>query len=95
MKTLFKICFVLGLCGCSGLKVVDSNENAGTKAVDVSGGNLKLVDTYTCKIVASNGQRVSAVGKTENEARNEAIARCRDKTLISVCSYKNVTCVKN
>lgn len=80
------------------MKVVhpgDKNENAGTKALDLSDGKVKFVDTYTCKIVASNGQRVSAVGKTENDARKEALARCRDKTLISICRPENLKCVKN
>ena len=84
--------------GCAGMKVVnpnDKNENEGTLALDLSGGTPKLVETYTCKIVASNGQKVSATGKTEDEARSEAVAKCRDKTLISFCDAKKAKCVKN
>ncbi len=86
------------LFGCAGMKVVNpnnKNENEGTKALDLSSGKLTVVDTYTCKIVASNGQRVSAIGKSEETARNEALAKCRDKTLVSFCDAKNLKCEKN
>lgn len=57
--------------------------------------NGKLVGTFTCSIVASNGKRVSAIGKTEDEARKETLAKCQDKTVISVCLSKNTKCVRN
>lgn len=83
---------------CAGMKVVnpnDQNKEAGTLALDLSSGKPKLVETYTCKIVASNGNRVSAVGKSEDEARKEALAKCRDQTVVSFCELKNVKCEKN
>ncbi|MDG0816262.1 hypothetical protein [Bdellovibrio svalbardensis] len=87
---------VLSIVGCSGIKVINPNEenNAGTLAVDASGGQLKLVATYTCKL-DSMGNRFSAVGKTEDEARKEVVARCHDRTLFSVCESDKVKCVKN
>ncbi len=90
--------FLIMISGCAGMKVVhpnDQNNEQGTKALDLSGGSLKIVDTYTCKIVASNGNRVSAVAKTEEEAKKEALAKCKDQTVISFCQPKNVKCVKN
>ncbi len=86
---------VLFLTGC-GLKVINPNDpdNTGTLALDASGGNLKLVGTFTCKI-ESMGKRFFAVGKTEEEAQAEAIAKCKDNTLLSFCESKNVTCTKN
>jgi hypothetical protein len=86
------------LSSCAGVKVTnpnDENKNAGTLALDLSGGKPKLVGTYSCKIVASNGNRVSAVGKTEAEAKKEANAKCRDQTAISFCEEKNLKCEKN
>lgn len=98
-KSLSKImglsCLTLLLISCAGVKVIhpnDRNKNAGTMALDKDG---KLVNTFTCSIVASNGKRVSAIGKTEDETRTEALAKCRDKTIISTCLPKNVKCVKN
>lgn len=84
--------------GCAGIKVVnpnDQNKNAGALALDLTNGKPKLVATYTCKIVASNGHRVSAIGKNEDEAKNEALAKCRDQTVVSFCEMKNVKCDKN
>ncbi len=82
---------------CSSLRVIrpEQQKNVGTVAVDWSGGTPKIVETYTCSLVASNGKRVSAVGKFETEAQQEALAKCRDETLISFCLEKNVTCSKN
>lgn len=81
MKYIFCLLFV----GCAGVKVIHPNDKK----------NQGPAGTYSCSLVASNGKRVYAVGKTEKEAREEAIARCRDKTLISVCLDKNVKCVRN
>lgn len=84
--------------GCAGIKVVnpnDQNKNAGTLALDITNGKPQLIETYTCRIVASNGNRVSAIGKTEDEAKQEALAKCRDQTVISFCESKNVKCDKN
>jgi hypothetical protein len=97
MKTILILSLIV-LASCAGMKVVrpgDENKNAGTKALDLSSGSVKFVDTYTCQIVASNGRKVSAVGKTEEAARTEAIAKCRDQTLVSICDSKNLKCVKN
>ncbi|MEK6775133.1 MAG: hypothetical protein AABY64_14425 [Bdellovibrionota bacterium] len=89
---------VLLFSGCAGIKVInpnDQNKNEGTLALDLASGKPKLVATYTCKIVASNGNRVSAIGKTEEEAQKEALAKCRDQTVISFCESKNLKCTKN
>ncbi len=89
---------VLLFLGCAGIKVInpnDQNKNEGTLALDLTSSKPKLVGTYTCKIVASNGNRVSAIGKSEEEARKEALAKCRDQTVISFCESKNVKCAKN
>lgn len=95
-RALFGLLLILS--GCAGIKVInpnDENKNAGAIALDLSTGKPKLVETYTCKIVASNGTRVSAVGKTINETQKEALAKCRDQTAISFCEPKNVNCEKN
>lgn len=73
----------LVLSSCAGVKVINPE--------DAKHANGK----YTCSLVASNGKRVYASGSNEADARDEAIARCRDKTLISACSAKNTKCVKN
>jgi hypothetical protein len=85
--------------GC-GMKVVrpdEKDKNAGTKMVDWSGGKPKIVSTYSCSIVvvANNNEKVIAIGKTEDEARKEVLAKCRDQTLVSICLEKNVKCVAN
>lgn len=88
-------CLTLLFTGCAGVKVIhpnQQNKNAGTMALDKDG---RLVATYTCNIVASNGRRVSAIGRSESEARQEALAKCRDQTLISSCAPRNVKCVRN
>lgn len=97
MKVVLAFAFVVSLVGCAGMKVVrpEEQENKGTKQLDFSGGSLKVADTYTCSIVASSGKRVSAVGKTEEDTRIEAMAKCRDQTLVSFCKVENVRCVKN
>lgn len=84
---LFSFSFLLTSCG--GVKVIhpkDQNKNAGTLALDKNG---KLIGTFTCSVVASNGKRVSAIGTTIDEARENALSECRSKTLISVCLAKN------
>ncbi len=85
------------LMGCAGMKVIDPNkpDTKGTMAVDWSGSSPKLVGTYTCTMVGANGKRVYATGKSENEAREEAIARCQDQTLISFCKASRISCEKN
>lgn len=75
------LCLILFLASCAGVKVIHPNDKNGN-----------VVGAYTCSIVAGNGKRVSAVGKTLDEARDEALARCRDKTIISVCLPKNTKC---
>lgn len=85
------------LVGCAGMKVVHPNkpDNKGTLQVDYSGGSPKLVSTYTCTMVGANGKRVYAIGKSEEEARQEAIARCQDQTVISFCKVSKMSCEKN
>lgn len=91
--------FLFLLSACSGMKVINpidpATQNAGTKAIDYSSGTPKIVSTFTCSIVASNGKRVSAIGKSEAEARTEALARCRDQTIVSFCLEKNLRCAPN
>lgn len=87
---------VLLSSGC-GLKVInpnDQNKNEGTLALDVSDGKVGLVATYTCKL-ESMGNRFSALGKTEEEARKEVLAKCQGRTMLSFCKAENITCVKN
>ncbi|WP_413578137.1 hypothetical protein ACLVWU_06300 [Bdellovibrio sp. HCB290] len=99
MKKLFLIFpFALSiLSGCAGMKVVDPNkpDNKGTLQVDYSGGSPKLVGTYTCTMVGANGKRVYATGKSTEEARQEAIAKCQDQTVISFCKDSKISCEKN
>ncbi len=85
------------LFGCSGLKVVDPNKpnEKGTLQVDYSGATPKLVGTYSCTMVGANGKRVYATGKSENEARQAAIAKCQDQTLVSFCKSSRISCEKN
>ncbi len=87
---------ILTICTSCGLKVINPNEpnNKGTLALDVSSGSPKLVETYTCKLQWM-GNRFSAVGKTEAEARTEVVAKCQDRTLISNCKADNAKCEKN
>lgn len=81
LKVTHLVCLISFLASCAGVKVIHPNDK-----------KENVVKTYTCSIVASNGKRVSAVGKTLDEARDEALARCRDKTIISVCLPKNTKC---
>jgi hypothetical protein len=85
------------LFGCAGIKVVDPNkpQNKGTLEVDYSDGSPKLVGTYNCTMVGANGKRVYATGKSEDEARNGAIAKCQDQTIISFCKAAKISCEKN
>lgn len=99
MKTIdfFAALLFILLAGCAGLTVInpnDKNENAGTLAVDMKDGKLQLVGTYTCNL-DSMGNRFSAVGKTEDDTRNEVLARCQDRTLLSFCKAENIKCLKN
>lgn len=94
---VFFVSFVALISGCSGLKVIDPNKpnNQGTLQVDYSNGALKLVGTYTCTLVGANGRRVYATGKSEEEARKEAIAKCQDETVVSFCKDSKMACEKN
>lgn len=88
---------IVAVIGCAGVKAInpnDQSEDAGTLALDLTNGSAKLVTTYTCKM-RSMGHRFSAVNKSEEEARQEVLARCRDKTILSFCSSEQVTCFKN
>ena len=94
---IFFLSMILILSGCSGLKVVDPNkpDNAGTLQVDYSAGGLKLVGTYTCTMVGANGKRIYATGKSEADARQEAIAQCQNETVVSFCKISKISCEKN
>jgi hypothetical protein len=85
--------------GCSGMKVINPNDpatkNAGTKTLDFSSGAPKIVSTFTCSIVAADGKRVSAIGKSEAAARQEALAKCHDQTAVSICREENLKCAAN
>lgn len=85
------------LLACSGIKVVDSSkpDNKGLLQLDYSSGSPKLVETYSCTMVGANGKRVHATGKSEKEARDQAIAKCQDQTLISFCKTSKISCKKN
>ncbi|MFZ4404949.1 MAG: hypothetical protein ACOYOK_12670 [Pseudobdellovibrionaceae bacterium] len=93
----FFVCIALVISGCSGLKVIDPNKpnNKGTLQIDYSDGGPKLFGTYTCTMVGANGQRVYATGKSEEEARKEAIAKCQDQTAVSFCNVSKMSCEKN
>lgn len=97
-KNILLFIFVAALIsGCAGLKVVDPKKakDNGTLQVDYSNGQLKLVGTYTCTMVGANGRRVTATGKSEEEARKEAFAQCRNETVVSFCDVSKVSCAKN
>lgn len=85
------------LLGCSGITVVAPNKpnNKGTLQLDYSGGSPKLVGTFTCTMVGANGKRVYATGKSENETWQEAIAKCKDQTIVSFCKSAKISCEKN
>ena len=97
MNELILALSTLVFVGCAGMKVVDPNkpDNKGTLQVDWSAGSPKLVATYTCTMVGANGKRVYATGKSEEEARREAIAKCQDQTMLSFCKDSKVSCEKN
>lgn len=88
---------VLFAQGCAGLKVIDPNkpDTKGTLQVDYTDGDIKLVGTYTCTMVGANGKRVYATGKSEEEARKEAIAKCQSETVVSFCNVSKISCEKN
>ncbi len=88
---------ILFFSGCGSLKVVEptkQNSN-GTLALDYSQGVPKVVGTFSCTIVSTNGKRVTGTGTTENLAQNEALAKCRDQIVISFCKASNLKCQKN
>jgi hypothetical protein len=88
---------LLALSGCSEIKVIkpsDHNPNSGTKILDFSSGELRVVPTYTCQL-ASMGHQFSAIGKSEDEARKEVVAKCLDKALLTFCDSAKAACVKN
>lgn len=82
--------------GCSGLKVVNPEEekDKDTKMLDFSSGKPQIVSTYSCRM-HNMGKWVTALGKTEKEARAEVLAKCRDTTIISICEENKVTCKQN
>lgn len=84
------------LSACAGMTVINPNEksNKGTLALDTSGGQVRLVETYTCKL-DSMGKHYQAVGKSESEARDEVLAKCRDNAVLSFCKPEKTTCAKN
>jgi hypothetical protein len=86
--------FTFTACGLKVINPNDQNQNAGTLQLDTSSGSVKFVATYTCKL-NSSGKRHSALGKTEEEARKEVLAKCKDHTVVSFCKEENITCEKN
>lgn len=97
MKFSILISAIAFLSGCAGMKVVNpanENKDANTKMVDWSGGSPKIVATHSCKLEAT-GNKFSAIGKTEEDARKEVVAKCRDHSVVSFCNADKVTCVKN
>lgn len=97
ISTLLLSLIIASLYGCAGIKVVkpgEPNKNAGTKALDFSSGSLKVVSTHTCNL-HSMGSQFSAVGKTEEGARNEVLAKCHDHAVVTFCKADQVTCVSN
>lgn len=93
----FLASIVLLFTGCAGMKVInpnDENKDKGTKMLDLSSGSPKIISTYSCKI-ESMGHRVTALGKTEKEARTEVMAKCHDRTLLSFCKEDKITCTEN
>lgn len=99
---MLKILFHLGIMifllnGCAGIKVInpkDENKEKGTKMLDFSEGGPKIVSTFSCKL-QSMGQKISAIGKTEKDARAEVLAKCHDKTMISFCKEADIKCEPN
>lgn len=88
---------LLTMSGCAGLKVINPNEQnkeEGTRILDWSGGQPKIESTFSCQL-KSGGKRFSAIGKTEEEARKEVLARCHDGTVISFCQSTKINCFKN
>lgn len=79
------------------MKVIhpDRPNNKDARILQINNGNIELVKTYTCTLVASNGSRIYAIGKTESEAREEVVAKCKDQTLISFCFSEKAECEKN
>jgi hypothetical protein len=96
-KIVCSLSLVFLFFGCAGMKVVDPNKpnNKGTLQLDYSSGSPKLVETYTCTMVAANGKRVYATGKSEDEAHKEVIAKCQDQTVVSFCKVAKYSCEKN
>ena len=82
---------------CTNLKVIhpDRPDTKGTLMVDYSGDSPKLVGTYTCTVLAANGQRIYATAKNEEDARKEAIAKCQGLTAVSFCNVSKMSCEKN
>ena len=93
-KKLIISLLVLNFTACAGMKVIhpEDEKEKGTMAVDWKTG--KVVPTVSCKL-AGMGKTYRAIGKTNEEATKEVVARCRDGSLISICEEKNVKCWNN
>ncbi|MFM6928650.1 MAG: hypothetical protein ACKOX6_09305 [Bdellovibrio sp.] len=94
IMTVSTLAVWMGGCGLKVINPNDQNPNKGTMALDISGGSPKLVGTYTCKL-SSQGSRFYGLGKTEDEARKDALGKCQGRTLLSFCDEKKITCEKN
>ncbi len=90
----FVFCSLLSGCGLKVINPADQNPNKGTLALDMSGDGPKLVETFTCKLV-SQGTRFFGFGKTEDDARKDAMGKCQSRTLLSFCEKEKITCEKN
>ena len=96
--TFFLLIFVIqGLMAGCGLKVVNPNDQkkeAGTKMLDFSSGKPQVVSTFGCYL-KSGTRSFSASAKTEQEARTEVLARCKDATVVSFCKEADIKCEPN
>lgn len=91
------VLFGTGTLGCAGMQVIhpDRPNNKDARILEIKDGAIGFAKTYTCTLVAGNRKRVYAIGKTEDEARQEAMARCRDQTVVSFCDIAKISCEKN
>ncbi|AFY01548.1 double-stranded RNA binding motif domain-containing protein [Bdellovibrio bacteriovorus] len=94
LMQFFVFCSLLAGCGLKVISPADENPNKGTLAVDWSGDGPKVVGTFTCRM-KSMGNRFFGFGKSEDEARQDAMGKCKSHTLLSFCEKEKITCEKN
>ncbi len=99
-KNIFRMVFLIIIswifmsCGLKVVKANESNQDVGTKMLDLSSGKPKIVSTIGCHL-KSGSRSLSASAKTEKEARAEVLARCRDATVVSFCKEEEIRCSPN